>query len=234
MLESQRHGAATPRGRIALKTSAIDYVLSTIAITCLLALALAGVWLQKPISVRWLGGYHVLWDLGLALLLYGVLTAVAIRILLRFKPIKAGTYDMALPVFTYWKLITVLYRLGQAALLPLTPVFLKPVVEALYGARIGADVALGGVIDDPYRVFVGDGSVLGHASLVSGNYINKGELTCGDVRIGAGVTIGPNAVVFPGVEIGDNAMVVGGSFVMPGTKIPAGETWRGNPARKWM
>jgi carbonic anhydrase/acetyltransferase-like protein (isoleucine patch superfamily) len=43
-----------------------------------------------------------------------------------------------------------------------------------------------------------------------------------------------NAVVLPDVEIGDNAVVEIGSVVMPGTRIPPGERWRGNPARKWM
>jgi carbonic anhydrase/acetyltransferase-like protein (isoleucine patch superfamily) len=41
-------------------------------------------------------------------------------------------------------------------------------------------------------------------------------------------------VVFPNTEIGAGAVVAGGSFVMPGTRIPAGESWRGNPARKWV
>jgi carbonic anhydrase/acetyltransferase-like protein (isoleucine patch superfamily) len=36
-----------------------------------------------------------------------------------------------------------------------------------------------------------------------------------------------------GIDVGDNAKVIGGSMVIPGSKIPAGEIWRGNPARKW-
>ncbi|HNE16611.1 MAG TPA: DapH/DapD/GlmU-related protein, partial [Rhodocyclaceae bacterium] len=115
-----------------------------------------------------------------------------------------------------------------------TTVFTRPVVEALYGARVGADVAIGGTIDDPYQVEIGPRAVIGHNALVSGNVLYGGKLTCGKVIIGAGATIGVNSVVLPGSEIGENAVLMGGSYLMPGTKVPAGETWRGNPARKWM
>jgi acetyltransferase-like isoleucine patch superfamily enzyme len=217
-----------------LKTSAIDYVLSCIAICAILACSVGVVWALVPVSKAVFLSYHVVVDLLLLLLAYGVISALLVRILLKVKAMPAGTFEMDSRVFTYWKLLTVVYRLGQAALLPVTPVFFKPLVEVLYGARIGRDVALGGVIDDPYQVTVGDGTVLGHASLVSGNYLSGGKLICGSVTIGSNVTLGANAVVFPGTEIGDNATLIGGSYVMPGTTVPAGETWRGNPARKWM
>lgn len=217
-----------------MKTSWQDYLWCGLAISLLLSLSGGGVWLVNPLSQRYFGDYHVLMDLAAMLLLYGLWSAIFVRLILRWYPMAPGAYAMDTPVFVRWKLITIVYRLGQGALTPLTPIFLKPVVEALYGARMGADVALGGVIDDPYRITVGDGAVLGHGSLVSGNFIAGGLLTCGPVTIGAGATVGANAVVFPGVDIGPGATLVGGSYVMPGTKIPAGETWRGNPARKWL
>ena len=217
-----------------MKTSPLDYLLSGALITLLLALAASLVWAVQPLSSRWLGSYHVLFDLALLMLAYGLLSALAVRVLLRLRPIPDGSHGMDSPVFTHWKLVTIIYRMGQGALWPMTPIFLKPVVEALYGARIGADVALGGTLDDPYRVSIGAGAVLGNASLVSGNFIAGGRLTCGPVTIGPGATVGANAVVFPDVEIGAGATVVGGSYVMPGARIPPGETWRGNPARKWL
>ncbi|MBK7464129.1 MAG: hypothetical protein IPJ50_16290 [Betaproteobacteria bacterium] len=63
--------------------------------------------------------------------------------------------------------------------------------------------------------------------------IHGGKLICGPVKIGAGATIGVNSVILPGAEIGENVTVMGG-LRNAGVKIPAGETWRGNPARKWM
>ncbi len=217
-----------------MKATLTDYLLSGLAICLIVGLSLLGVVLVRPWTAHVLSDYHVLADFLLALLLYGLLSALLVRLLLRVHPMPSGSHDMDSPAFTYWKLLTIVYRLGQSALRPLTPVFLKPVVEALFGARIGSDVALGGVIDDPYMVSVGDGSVLGNGSLVTGNYLNGGKLVCGGITIGKGVTVGANCVVFPDTEIGDGATLVGGSYLMPGMRIPAGEAWRGNPARKWV
>lgn len=216
-----------------MKATALDYVLSTLVISVLLTVAVGLAVALHPWLVTALGAYHVLMEAVLVLLAYGFGSAVAVRGLLRWRPIPEGTYGEDSPLFTHWKLVTVTYRLGQGALRPFTPVFLQPVLEALFGARIGRDVALGGSIDDPYAVELGDGVVLGNASLVSGNYLSGGRLVCGSVRIGARVTVGANSVVYPSTEIGDGATLVVGSVLMPGSRVPPGETWRGNPARKW-
>lgn len=217
-----------------MKTTYLDFLLCGLAIAVISAAALGVVWWVYPWSKAVLADYHVVADFFLALLAYGLLSALAVRLILRLRPIAPGEYDGDSPVFTTWKLVTVVYRLGQGALLPFTTVFTRPVVEALFGASVGANVAIGGTIDDPYQVSIGDGAVVGHNSLISGNVLYGGCLTIGRVSIGAGATIGVNSVVLPGVEIGENAVLMGGSYVMPGTRVPAGETWRGNPARKWL
>ena len=217
-----------------MKTSYLDYLLSGALTSLMLIISAAAVWLFRPVSTYLLGDYHVLLDLGVLLLSYGLCSALAVKLLLGLRPIPCGSFSMDDPAFTAWKLVTVTYRLGQGALAPMTPVFLKPVIESLFGASIGKDAALGGTIDDPYRVTVGAGAVLGNASLVTGNYISGGRMTCGLVKIGAGATVGANSVVFPDVEIGPGATIMGGSYVMPGARIAAGEIWRGNPARKWL
>lgn len=217
-----------------MKTTWIDYLLSSIVITALLLAAVGGVALCVPYTRLVFGDYHVLVDLVLGLILYGLLSAVLVRAMLRLRPIPPGTHGADSPVFTHWKLVTVTYRLGQGALRPFVPVFMQPLLEVLFGARIGRDVALGGVIDDPYAVSIGDGSVLGNASLVSANYVDGGQLTCGNVLIGRNVTVGANCVVFPDTEIGDGATLLVASCLTPGARVPAGETWRGNPARKWV
>ena len=217
-----------------MKTTYLDFLLCGLAITLIAAAAFGVVWWVYPWSKALLSDYHVVADFFLALLAYGLLSALAVRLILRLRPILPGEYDGDSPVFTVWKLVTIVYRLGQGALLPFTTVFTRPVVEALFGARVGADVAIGGTIDDPYQVSIGDGAVIGHNSLISGNVLYGGRLTIGRVSIGPGATVGVNSVVLPGVEIGENAVLMGGSYVMPGTRVPAGETWRGNPARKWL
>jgi carbonic anhydrase/acetyltransferase-like protein (isoleucine patch superfamily) len=218
-----------------MKTSVLDFVVCGVAIGAILAGAIAVTWaLIRPLTTALLSEYHVVADFFAGLALYGALSALAVRVLLVVRRLEPGEYSMDSPVFAYWKVLTILYRLGQAALLPLTPVFARPWVQMLYGARVGADVALGGTIDDPYLISIGDGAVLGNNSLVAGSVVANGRITLGRVAIGAGATVRVNAVVLPGTDVGDGALLIGGSMVLAGTKIPPGETWRGNPARKWQ
>lgn len=217
-----------------MKSDWRDFVLSGAFISLILLAALACVALLRPWSAALLGEYRVLFDAAMLLLAYGLLSALVLRILLAIKPPALGEHSLDSPAFVYWKLLTVLYRLGQGALAWCTPVMFKPVLDVLFGAKVGSDVAFGGTIDDPYLVHVGRGTVLGNASLLSANYLSGGKLVCAPVRIGDRVTIGANSVVLPGAVIGDGATLMSGSYLMPGTAIPAGETWRGNPARKWM
>lgn len=217
-----------------MKATALDYLLSFVAITFLLVLSIGIVVGLSGWTAQVLRDYHVIADLALVLILYGVLSAVLLRVLLVFRPLQAGTYGEDSSVFTYWKLLTVVHRLGLGALRPFTPVFLLPVMDALFGAKIGSDVAFGGEINDPYLVTVGSGTTLGTHSIVTGSFTGGGNLTCAPVVLGERVTVGPGALISPGCEIGSDVTIVMGSYVMPNTKIPAGETWRGNPARKWI
>lgn len=216
-----------------MKSSLWDYVLSGLYITVITLLSAAAVALGLPWSKRVFGDFHVLVDLGVFVFLFGALCAVAVRALWAWRPLAAGSHALDSPAFAHWKLLTVLYHLGRGALRPLVPFFMLPVVDLALGAKVGGDVAFGGMIDDPYLVRIGDEVVLGHNSLVTGSYLSGGKLVCGAVDIGQGAMIGANAIVFPDVIVGAGANVLSGACVMPGTRIPAGETWRGNPARKW-
>lgn len=198
-----------------MKTSWHDYLLSTLAISLLLLISLLAVSGVQPWSRATLGDYHVLFDLMLGMVVYGLATALLIRTLLRWFPLRAGAYGEQSSEFIYWKLLTVVYRLGQGALRPFVPVFMQPLVELRYGARIGRDVALGGVIDDPFRVSVGDGTALGTASMVCGSFRGGGVVTSGPVRIGKRVTVGPNCVIFPNTELGDGSVLMVGAYLMP-------------------
>jgi acetyltransferase-like isoleucine patch superfamily enzyme len=228
-------GRRQPRlERLNVKSTWRDFVGSGILITLILAASMAIVWGLRPFTMRWLGSYHVLVDALVGFISYGVVSALVLRLLLRTKPLPAGEHALESPEFAYWKLLTAVYRLGQGALNWCTPFYMQHVIDGLYGAKVGQDVAFGGCIDDPYRVSVGSEVVLGKASLISGNYLSGNKLVCGPVVIGNNVTVGANSVVLPNTMIGDHAVLMSGSYLMPGTTVPAGETWRGNPARKWM
>jgi serine acetyltransferase len=234
MMASAGTNGSGPTGVLDVKSTWRDFVVAGIFISLLLAASIGIVWLLHPYSARWLGPYHVLFDAALVFVGFGLLSAILVRIVLAVRPVQAGEYESGSAGFSQWMLLTVLYRLGQGALWWCMPFYMRPVVETLFGARLGADVVCGGKIDDPYQIVIGDATVLGDASLVSGNYLKGGKLTCGPVVIGKGVTIGSHCVVLPNTTIGDGSVLMSGSYLMPGASIPPGETWRGNPARKWM
>ena len=77
------------------------------------------------------------------------------------------------------------------------------------------------ILDD---VFIGPGVVF-----TNDKYPPSGKWEQTIVREGA--SIGANATILPGVVIGEYAKIGAGSVV---TKdVPTGETWVGNPAKKW-
>jgi serine acetyltransferase len=218
-----------------MKATFKDFLLCGGAVGAIVVIALAlvrtGV---RPLTVRFLAEYHPIADFLALLLVYGVVSGLAIRALVVMRKIEPGEYTLDSAAFVYWKLLTIVYRLGHAALLPFTPVFVRPLVAHLFGARVGRGVAIGGAIDDPFLTTLGDGAVLGNNSLVAASMIGGGRFTLAPVRIGAGATVGANAIVLPGTELGDGAQLLAGSVVVAGARIPAGEVWRGNPARKWQ
>jgi acetyltransferase-like isoleucine patch superfamily enzyme len=218
-----------------MKTSGLDFLLSAVCFTLLLAASLAAVAvLVVPLTVPLLGAYHVVADLLVFLLVYGLLSGLLLALLRRAAPLRPGSHPLDDRNFTLWKLYAMIFYTARAVLLPLTHMAARPLVLKLFGARIGADVAIGGDVDTPYLTTIGEGSAIGNGSHVVGTMTVNDRIVIGPVKIGRRVTIAMNAVVLPDVEIGDNAVVEIGSVVMPGTRIPPGERWRGNPARKWM
>ena len=67
-----------------------------------------------------------------------------------------------------------------------------------------------------------------------GSLIADGKIILGRVHVRKGATVGVYAVAMGSIDIGENAKLVGGATLLPGSKIPAGEVWRGSPARKWI
>jgi len=121
-----------------MKSSVFDFVASGLSIGAILSVVVVVVvWIVRPGTSTDLGEYHVIADFFVALFLYGIVSALLLRALLVVRRIVPGDYAMDSPTFAYWKLLTVIYRLGQKALLPFTPEFTRPWVARLFGARIG-------------------------------------------------------------------------------------------------
>ncbi|MHA1607862.1 MAG: DapH/DapD/GlmU-related protein [Candidatus Freyarchaeota archaeon] len=106
------------------------------------------------------------------------------------------------------------------------------VLRAL-GAKMGRG-AVASFVADPYLIEMGDGSIAGGGSIISGHVFDRGKLKIGKVKIGKNVVIGGNAVIFPDVEIGDNSVVGALSLVTSGTRIPPNQVWGGIPAKPIM
>ncbi len=217
-----------------MKVDLWDFVLCGVFMSMILVLSVAShVLLVSPYLAPLLNEYFVVVSCLLFLFTYGVISGFTVRLLLLARPLKLGEFGMNDRNFTYWKLLIMISEMGRFTLVPFTTIFLKPVAAKLFGAKVGANAALAGALYDPFMVSIGDNTVLGSGSLVCGNMTMNGKLLLGRVQIGNDVTVGVNAVVFPDVAIGNGAVLITGSVVYQGTRIPAGETWRGNPARKW-
>jgi acetyltransferase-like isoleucine patch superfamily enzyme len=216
-----------------MKTSPLDYVLSTLVLTSLVVFDVGLLaFFLAPISQRWFGDYHVLVDGLLFLLLFGLLAAFCYRLALRLYPLAEGLYAIENAPFTYWKLLSVVEEFGRYALSPFTTVFARPAIAKLFGAQVGRHVAIAGILREPCLIHLGDYAIIGQNSIISGHMMVSGRIIVRPVHIGANVTIGANAIIAPGVDIGAGSVVRAGAVVTPLTKIPPGEEWGGNPARK--
>jgi acetyltransferase-like isoleucine patch superfamily enzyme len=216
-----------------MHTDPKDFLFSGLAIAAIAALTLLSVrFAIQPWSAPLFGSYHVLVDGVLALLIYGLLSALVVRLLLAAFPLRAGEYPMDDRHFTYSKFYTVVHEFGRGALLPFTTVFAKPLVGLLFGARVGRNTAMGGMLVDPPLITIGDYAILGLDSAIVAHAITSGTIILKEVKVGRSATIGVHAVVMPGADIGEGAVVTAGSVVTMNTRIPPNELWGGIPARK--
>lgn len=215
-----------------MKATPLDFVLSSLLLSVLVALSAALATLcSLQVTRPLLGVYFPLADAFVFLLCFGLLAALSARAVLRLRPLGEGLIPMSDPRFTYWKLYTVLYEFGCGALKPFTVMFFRPLLQTLFGARIGSDIALGGKLVDPHLIEIGEAAIIGEGSVVTAHAITSGALQLARVRIGARATVGVGAVIYPGVTLGEDAIVAANAVVRAGTQIPAGEVWGGVPAR---
>lgn len=109
--------------------------------------------------------------------------------------------------------------------------FMRLVYLAL-GARLGRGTYVAGILFDPLLVTIGADTLVGEAALLVPHVIEGSTLAHYRITIGCNVTIGAHAIVLAGVMIGDDVIVAANAVVTKNTRIPAGETWGGTPARR--
>jgi len=112
-------------------------------------------------------------------------------------------------------------------LTPFGPWFLRAM-----GMRIGRRAFINTeLISDPCLIRIGDDAVIGGAVHLFAHYGGGGHLTIAPVVIGDRATIGLGATVMGDVVIGADATLLPHSVLLPGSRVGAGETWGGVPAR---
>jgi acetyltransferase-like isoleucine patch superfamily enzyme len=101
------------------------------------------------------------------------------------------------------------------------------------GMKVGRNVSVGLMamfdVFFPQLISIGDNTIIGYNVTVLTHEFLVREYHKGPVEIGAGVLIGSNATILPGVRIGDGAVVGAGSLV--NRDIPPGALAAGVPAR---
>ena len=215
------------------------YAVASTALGAALAPAI-GLWRwASPLGQAWPGPLPWIWAgfiaasgffvFGLALMI--VVPAYNFVLPTRFKPFKGGYYTLAA---VPWFLHNGLFYLVRFTFLPfatLTPFgvwFLKAM-----GMRIGRHAFINTeFISDPRFLEVGDDAALGGSVRIFAHYGGGGNLVLAPVKIGARATLGAGACVMGDVEVGDGATILPHSVLLPGTRVPAGETWGGVPARR--
>lgn len=197
------------------------------------AVALAGAFCQGmgrlvSLPLEWRGPFAILsFLLGLFLVCVGFL-----QLTRRLFPLQEGWHSLQEGRMRLWKLQGFVHDVVQNFYMQLLPKSFRPPVYRLLGARLGRDVMVCGTIVEPSLVRIGEGTILGEETIVSGHLVEGGRVFFGRVVIGRNVTVGAKSGIMPDVWIGDDAVLTAASIVMMGTRIPPGEVWGGNPARR--
>lgn len=184
-------------------------------------------WLRYPLTGLALATSYFAYGLSLLVI------APAINFALggRLSPYRGST--ISLSALRWYVHCTMTLVVRYSFLEFVTPSPFSQMYYRLMGMKIGRGVTLNSTaIADPSLITLGDFATIGGSANILAHYAQAGFLVIAPVRIGAGATIGMRAVVMGGVDVGDKAKVLANSFVLPNTKIPAGETWAGVPAQR--
>lgn len=98
------------------------------------------------------------------------------------------------------------------------------------GARIGRDVDLHALPPVTGMLVIGDGASIEPEVDLTGYWIDGDLVRIGQVRIGAGATVGARSTLAPGTRIGRRAEIAPGSAVFG--RVKADQSWAGSPAER--
>lgn len=185
-----------------------------------------GGWLAWPIAGL---------GFGLAFLVAGFALLLVVPLANRLLPTRVepyhGTYYSIAAV--PWILHNALFYMVRYTFLPyttLTP--FSPWFLAAMGMKIGKRAYINTeFISDPCLITLGDDVVIGGSVHLFAHFGGGGHLTIAPVVIESRATIGEKATVMGDVHIGTGATILAHAVLLPGSRVGAGETWSGVPAR---
>jgi acetyltransferase-like isoleucine patch superfamily enzyme len=132
-----------------------------------------------------------------------------------------------------WMLHNALFYMARYTFLPyvtLTP-FGSWFLAAM-GMKIGKRAFINTeFISDPRLITLGDDVVIGGSAHLFAHFGGGGHLAIEPIVIESRATIGQQATVMGDVHIGAGAKILPHSVLLPGSRVGAGETWGGVPAR---
>ncbi|AXH34521.1 amino acid adenylation domain-containing protein [Humibacter sp. BT305] len=172
------------------------------------------------------------WLLVIGLVLFATpfgrmaLSVVASRLLLRgLEPgdyPRGGSWHLRL-----WLAEQVAHQVGAVSLAGAP--WINYYARAL-GARIADDVDLHSLPPVTGLLRIGRGAAIEPEVDLSGYWVDGDTVRIGEVRIGAGSSIGARSTLLPGTKIGRGAAIAPGSSVFG--RVPSGQRWAGSPAQR--
>ena len=106
------------------------------------------------------------------------------------------------------------------------------IIYSLFGFKRRKGVSILTTIWDPDLICVGENTMIGTGSIVSGHHIRNKKLYRKRITIGKNVTIGANSIIAPGVIIGDNTIVAMGSAIPVSWELEPNCLYGGVPVKK--
>lgn len=149
--------------------------------------------------------------------------------------VDEGEHEISILDWNFFKytLYFALYRpslklIGILPLLPLRIRFLK-----LVGLKMGKSSVVAGseIIHDPYMVEIGEQTLIGGWSQITG-HLGEKKLYVKKVKIGDNCLIGGKSFIMPGVVIEDNVTIALNSVVLKDKNLKKGKTYGGTPVKE--
>ncbi len=105
-------------------------------------------------------------------------------------------------------------------------------VYRLFGFKRRKGVSILTKMWDPDLLDIGENTLIGTDTIISGHQISQGRLYRKKVIVGKNVSIGGLCIIAPGVTIGDNTIVAFGSSIPPNWTLDSNSLYGGVPVKK--